>query len=126
MECWAEHRVARGVSHVHIEKTGEYSIVASFRNYKGHLHRRNIELRDGVLRVEDSTDDVNVEVVQHFHYAYESTPAIIPGVTCKLVFDETPYSSEFGETAKATVAEVFGRGSACATIPLNDFDRSAC
>ena len=67
-----------------------------------------------------------MEVVQHFHYANEGTPAIVPEATCKLMFDEAPYSSEFGETAKVTVAEVFGRGSACATIPLGDFDRSVC
>ena len=56
MECWAEHRVARGVSDVRVEEFNEHRVVASFRNYKGHLHRRSIEMEDGVLMVEDATD----------------------------------------------------------------------
>ncbi len=68
MECWAEHRVARGVHAVCVEDIGEHRIVASFRNYKGALHRRGIELSDGVLAVDDSTDSKDAEVVQGLHF----------------------------------------------------------
>lgn len=47
MECWAEHRVARGVREVRVERATECCITASFRNYKGHLHRRTVILSDG-------------------------------------------------------------------------------
>ena len=122
MECWAEHRVARGVSRVRVEELSERRIVASFRNYKGCLHRRSIELREGGLRIEDATDREEAEVTQRYHLANEEVPAIILGVACRTGHSKAPTSSEFGKLAVAAVVEVSGTKSACSIISLNGFD----
>lgn len=119
MECWAEHRVARGVSDVCIENADERRIVASFRNYKGHLHRRSIEMRDNVLTVEDSTDGKDEEVVQHFHIVTSDGPALVPVPGCRLSRAESSYSGRFGELRYASVVKVRGEGGVCVTVPLS-------
>ena len=126
MECWAEHRVARGVSAVRVEVADEHHIVASFRNYKGHLHRRSIELCDGALTVEDSTDRGDAEVVQRYHLVPGCSLPIVPGRDCVFVFEEAACSSEFGKSTDAPVAAIGGRGAVCATIPLYNDEGGVC
>ena len=126
MECWAEHRVARGVSDVCVEELNEHRIVASFRNYKGHLHRRGIELCDGALRIEDAADREGAEVTQRYHLAKEEAPAIAHGAGCRIGYGKAPSSPEFGKLAEIAVAEVFGVKSACSTVSLSSIDGGDC
>lgn len=118
MECWAEHRVARGVGRVHMEAVDEHRIAASFRNFKGHLHRRRIELSDGVLTVEDCSDRGEAEVVQRFHLVPGCSLRIIPGQDCAFAFEEAACSFEFGKSVNVPVAVIRGKGTAGASIPL--------
>lgn len=118
MECWAEHRVARGVGAVHIEVMDEHRIAASFRNFKGHLHRRRIELSDGVLTVEDRSDRGETGVVQRFHLVPGCSLRIIPGQNCAFVFEKSACSFEFGKLSDAPVAVIRGKGAVVASIPL--------
>ncbi len=118
MECWAEHRVARGVDCVRVEVVDERHIVASFHNYKGHLHHRRIELCDGALTVEDSTDRGDAEVVQRYHLAPGCSLPIVPGWDCEFALEEAVCSSEFGKLADGTVVAIVGNRTVCATIPL--------
>lgn len=123
MECWAEHRVARGVDRVRVEVVDECHIAASFHNYKGHPHHRRIELCDGVLTVEDSTDRGDAVVVQHYHFAPGCSLPIVPGWDCEFALEEAVCSSEFGKSADGTVVAIVGNRTVCATIPLcNDED----
>ncbi|MDD6556654.1 MAG: alginate lyase family protein [Collinsella sp.] len=126
LEFWAEHRVARGVGHVRVEVADERRIVASFRNFKGHLHRRRIELCDGLLTIEDLTDLCDVGVVQRYHLVPGCSLQIIPGQDCDFVFDEAACSSEFGELVDFPVAAVCGNGAAYATISLCNDKDGAC
>lgn len=118
MECWAEHRVARGVSRVRVEVVDECHIAASFYNYKGHLHYRHIELCNGALTVEDSTDRGGAEVVQRYHLAPGFSLPIVPGWGCEFVLEEAVCSSEFGKSADGTVVAIVGNRTVCATVPL--------
>lgn len=118
MECWAEHRVARGVDRVRVEVVDEYHIAASFYNYKGHLQHRRIELCDGALTVEDSTDRGDAEVVQRYHLAPGCSLPIVPGWGCEFALEEAVCSSEFGKLADGTVVAIVGNRTVCATIPL--------
>lgn len=118
MECWAEHRVARGVSRVRVEVVDECHIAASFYNYKGHLHYRRIELCNGALTVEDTTDRGGAEVVQRYHLAPGCSLPIVPGWGCEFVLEEAVCSSEFGKSADDTVVAIVGNRTVCATIPL--------
>ncbi len=96
MELWAEHRVARGVSDVCVEENNGHCIVASFRNFKGHLHRRRVELRDGQLTVKDSTDRPNAEVIQRFHLLLPNSFAIKACNSCLKSTYKSIYSAGFG------------------------------
>lgn len=111
MECWAEHRVARGVGDVRIEEAYGHRIVASFRNYRGHLHRRSIELYDGVLRIEDLVDREDAEVVQHFHCAIALKEVFVPLEGSSFLEGTAAYSPQFGLVKKIPNLETTGRGS---------------
>lgn len=120
MECWAEHRVARGVSAVRVEECDGPRIVASFRNYKGLLHRRRVEMRGGLLTVEDSTDRADAEIAQHFHLLLPELVSIKACNSCLETMSRSVYSAGFGvqsaitevgivELEKAGVLILFGR-----------------
>ena len=120
MECWAEHRVARGVSAVRVEECDGTRIVASFRNYKGLLHRRRVEMCGGLLTVEDSTDRPDAEIVQHFHLLLPELVSIKACDSCLETMSKSVYSAGFGVQSaitevgivgleKASVLIVFGR-----------------
>lgn len=126
MECWAEHRVARGVSDVRIEEIDEHRIVASFRNYKGSLHRRSIEMRGGVLSVEDSSDRADAEIVQRFHFSEEDVLRAVPKEGCRLESTGVPFSPEFGELIKKPVTSIGGTGRAYTTLSYRSLDGGAC
>lgn len=112
MECWAEHRVARGVSDVRVEEVDGHRIVASFRNFRGHLHRRSVELRDGVLAIVDSTDRADAEVAQHFHLAAEALEEGFEALEGGAVSEGgAAYSPEFGVIGEIPDLKVTGRGS---------------
>ena len=108
MECWAEHRVARGVGRVHMEVVDEHRIAASFRNFKGHLHRRCVELRDGSLTVKDLTDRPNAEVIQRFHLLLPNIVAIKAFNSCLKSTDRSIYSAVFGVQSEITEVVVAG------------------
>lgn len=113
MEFWAEHRVARGVSRVRVEIAEESRIVASFRNFRGHLHRRSVELHGGVLAVEDATDWVGAEVVQRFHLAKEGLEESFEPLEGSAVSEgRAAYSPEFGVIGEIPDLQAYGRGSA--------------
>ena len=116
MECWAEHRVARGVDRVRIEVVDECHIAASFYNYKGHLHHRRIELCDGALTVEDSTDRGDAEVVQRYRLLDAGKVHVVALKGCAASGKEDVYSPEFGITEEITNLEVAGHGSAAARL----------
>lgn len=126
MECWAEHRVARGVDRVRVEVADECHIAASFHNYKGHLHRRRIELCDGALTVEDSTDRGEAEVVQRYHLVPGCSLPIVPRWDCEFALEEAVCSSEFGKSADGTVVAIVGNRTVCAAIPLCNDEGGAC
>lgn len=109
MECWAEHRVARGVSDVHVEELNEHRVVASFRNYKGHLHRRSIEMEDGVLMIEDTTDCIDAEVVQRFHAINQNTVSLVADESCIVGAGVSAFSAEFGAQSQIREISVAGQ-----------------
>lgn len=117
MECWAEHRVARGVSDVRVEHVDEHRVVASFRNHKGHLHRRSIELHNGVLSVEDSTDRADVEVVQYFHFIPDFIE-LTPGEGSSAELAESIYSAEFNMQSRIKDISVAGRETVSSTMSV--------
>ena len=116
MECWAEHRVARGVSRVRVEEEGERRIQASYFNYRGQFHRRCIEFCDGALRVADATDREEAEVVQHYHLLDAGKVHVVALKGCVASGKEDVYSPEFGIAEEITDLEVAGRGSAAARL----------
>jgi uncharacterized heparinase superfamily protein len=68
-ECWGEHRVARRISHIHVERKGQ-SITGSYRNYLGNIHKRILTLSDKVLTVLDSTvTDKSCTIQSFLHIA---------------------------------------------------------
>ncbi len=54
LECWGEHRVARGYDDCMVEAFGKGHIAASFRDYQGNYLRREIRLSDSRLDIEDT------------------------------------------------------------------------
>lgn len=106
MELWAEHRVARGVSDVCVEEKNGHCIVASFRNFRGHLHRRSVELRDGQLTVNDSTDRPNAEVIQRFHLLLPNSFAIKTCNSCLKSTHKSIYSAGFGVLSAITEVDL--------------------
>ncbi len=52
-ECWGEHRVARRINNIKVEKDGQL-ITGSYRSYLGDTHTRIISLADRTLTVLDS------------------------------------------------------------------------
>ena len=116
MECWAEHRVARGVDRVRVEVVDECHIAASFYNYKGHLHRRCIEFCDGALKVGDASDCEGAEVVQHYHLLDTMKVRIEPLEGCATSGEAAVCSREFGIIEKITDFAVAGQGSAAVRL----------
>ena len=118
MECWAEHRVARGVSDVHVEERNGRRIVASFHNCKGRLHRRSIEMEDGVLMVEDMTGCIDVEVVQRFHAINQNNVSLVADRSCIVGAAVSVFSSEFGVQRQITEISVAGRGAVLSKLSI--------
>lgn len=116
MECWAEHRVARGVRDIRVEQACERSVTASFRNYRGRLHRRKVVLSDGSLSVVDSTDRVNIEVVQRFHQTSPDLVRIVPAPGCTRRDLLADASCLFGEIHTSPLVEVGRAGSVACEI----------
>lgn len=120
MECWAEHRVARGVSRVRVEALSEHRIEASFRNYKGHLHRRGIEMEDGVLVVEDATDCIDAEVVQRFHAINQNTVSLVADESCIVGAGVSAFSAEFGAQGQIRELSVAGQGIVSSKLSIKE------
>ena len=116
MECWAEHRVARGVSAVRVEECDGTRIVASSRNYKGLLHRRRIEMCGGLLTVEDSTDRPDAEIVQHFHLLLPELLSIKTCDSCLETMSKSVYSAGFGVQSAITEVGIVGLEKASVSI----------
>lgn len=116
MECWAEHRVARGVSAVRVEECDGTRIVASFRNYKGLLHRRRVEMCGGLLTVEDSTDRPDAEIVQHFHLLLPELVSIKACDSCLETMSKSVYSAGFGVQSAITEVGIVGLEKASVSI----------
>lgn len=116
MECWAEHRVARGVSDVRVEEINVHRIVASFRNCRGSLHRRSIEMRDGALAVEDSTDRSDAEVVQRFHLLNQNIVSIGADGNCAVEAGTSAFSAEFGVRKQIREISIAGQSTASSTL----------
>lgn len=117
MECWAEHRVARGVSDARVEEVDGHRIVASFHNCMGSFHRRSIELRNGVLTVADWADKTDAEVVQHFHFVSKgSRESLEPLEGDTVLACAVAYSPEFGVIEEISDLEVVGRSAAASRL----------
>lgn len=116
MECWAEHRVARGVSDVRVEEIDVHRIVASFRNCRGSLHRRSIEMSDGSLTVEDSTDRGDAEVVQRFHLLNQNIVSLGADGNCAVEAGTSDFSAEFGVRKQIREISIAGQGAASSTL----------
>lgn len=116
MECWAEHRVARGVSDVRVEDINVHRIVASFRNCRGSLHRRSIEMRDGSLTVEDSTDRSDAKVVQRFHLLNQNVVSLCADGNCAVEACTSDFSAEFGVRKQIREISIAGQGTASSTL----------
>lgn len=112
MECWAEHRVARGVSDVHVEERNGHRIVASFRNCKGRLHRRIVDIDHGVVSVVDAFDGRPQQVIDFVHLAYgRDSFARKVSCDCFETVDNYSYSPFLGETyGDSLVLKLVARG----------------
>ncbi|MDO5023347.1 heparinase II/III family protein [Slackia piriformis] len=56
LECWGEHRVARGARSIKVLEQGAFGVDAILDNYRRARHRRHIRLEGLTLEVEDSAD----------------------------------------------------------------------
>ncbi len=106
MECWAEHRVARGARDVQVEEADGRQIVATCRNYRGHLHRRRIALGGGKLTVEDIAEGSTSVLMQHFHIAAPDLVSVTPSKNCFLNKTESGLSDSFGSIRTIPAVEV--------------------
>lgn len=124
LECWGEHRVARGYRLVDVVAAPGF-IVASTKTSTGTLLRRKIALADGMLQVEDSFPDVaEARSLVHFapdtELAFEDgrVRATLPGVCmalespCDLSAGSYRYSNQFGVCADAGEVSLAGRAGA--------------
>lgn len=64
MECWGEHRVAKGVKRFSVMKCSEKAISASFELPSGAMHSRTIVLEDSLLTVSDSFSKKSCSLVE--------------------------------------------------------------
>lgn len=124
LECWGEHRVARGYRLVDVAAAPGF-IVASMKTSAGTLLRRKIALVDGMLQVEDSFPDVaEARSLVHFapdaELAFEDgrVRATLPGVCvalespCDLSAGSYRYSNQFAVCADAGEVSLAGRAGA--------------
>lgn len=68
MECWGEHRVARGVRDVRVFLFGGDSIKAAYTDYRGISYERELLLTDGKLSVIDKAPGASASnLVSYLH-----------------------------------------------------------
>lgn len=126
-ECWAEHRIARRIHCVKVDRK-QNTIVGEYRNYVGALHRRNLSIVDGTLRVLDYTETSETTRIRsylHICDGYKAT--LVPGgctiedcngEVCKIYCVEcqcllhtegelTYYAPAFGVLKQATCLEFY-------------------
>ena len=124
-ECWGEHRVARRISHVRAEKSGQ-RIIGAYQNSHGDLHTRVVFLAGRSLSVLDATgtrpgQDVHsyLHIAPHFSLVpcgslfqvmMEQAPVCtILAVDCTAVIRESGdiccYSEQFGKLDRASVLD---------------------
>ena len=120
MEYWAEHRVARCMRKACAKKTEEHCIVASFANYKGHIHKRKIELDNGMLSVEDSFDcqTENMKIFLHFAPDFAGNARNI-ACSCPFSVSKFAYSPLFGVCCDNGILLTFVSDYAKASFELN-------
>jgi len=70
-ECWGEHRVARRINNVKVEKNGQL-IKGSYRSYLGDTHVRIISLVDRTLTVLDSVSVAEPAIVHSYLHLADS------------------------------------------------------
>lgn len=116
MECWGEHRVARGMRAMNVERVEEGCIVASFRNYRGRMHRRRIELKNRALVIEDETDNAQARIVQHVHILNSERASLNPVQACDFARGKSMYSPEFGLLRSIASVSLQGEGSVMSRI----------
>lgn len=68
MECWAEHRVARGIRDVRASVVESCCIKASFLNCRNRFHSREISLCDDVLTIKDVFGGKPGRLVSFIHF----------------------------------------------------------
>ena len=68
MECWAEHRVARGIRDVRASVVESCRIKASFLNCRNRFHSREISLCDDVLTIKDVFGGKPGRLVSFIHF----------------------------------------------------------
>lgn len=124
LECWGEHRVARGYRLVDVAAAPGF-VVASMKTGTGVFLRRKIALADGALQVEDSFPDA-AEARSLVHFAPDAGLALEDGRVratlpsacvvlespCDLSAGSYRYSNQFGVCADAGEVVLVGRAGA--------------
>lgn len=67
-QCWGEHRVARTIKDVDVEKT-ETGLLASYRTWTGIRHERRFDVKSMELSVVDIFDVKDVEILSYLRIA---------------------------------------------------------
>ena len=121
LECWDEHRVARGYRDAGIEKLGASYAVAAMTMRSGTWIQRTVSLDRSGCTVTDLAQkgDMHIPIESLFHIA--------PGADGVRVFstnsvreERCPYSREFGSLDEARTTTVLGVGSAMVRIEVGE------
>lgn len=110
MECWGEHRVARGVRDVCVLSFGGGSVKAAYADYRGNAYERELRLADGELSVVDKALGMRTaSLVSHLH--------LLPNCGFQLATtsehtqkkaEERRYSRAFGIVERCTAVSFAG------------------
>lgn len=114
MECWGEHRVARGIRRVYVDEFSDRGIEAWFEDCRGTRCRRRLKVSQKSVLVEDSAASGEplvsfVCLAPGFEASVENDAVICRGSDASLRFeceaspqiDRVDSSSEFGRLEKA-------------------------
>lgn len=69
MECWGEHRVARGVKNVVVKQNNNQHLSAKYVTYGGKTHKRIIALNNKILKIQDNFQGKHLKVLSFIHLA---------------------------------------------------------
>lgn len=114
LECWGEHRVARGYRLLGVACEGK-SIRVTIGLTSGRILRRSIGLDGGILRVADESAD-GARLESHIHSLRNASVAIEAAPGCDVATGVGRYSRELSRLEECRDTVVAGRGSVAYTI----------